>query len=345
MMRRERGRVIGRRRTEVGPEAEDARPHRNNEDGDRRQVSLQAAGRADATQGAHEEAQIEPADVDAQPFQDIRAPPQMCAAHPTGVVEMRVRAFQSAHSGAVAGHAHAHLESVGGWRTPRRGPPPSSSSGAGRGQARQCRCGGRGTPGRRAPDCCGSPVPSQRLHAGNRVESGRPFPRSWKMPSCCCRCTCGTCWRACATRSAPSKPESRHSSATCGPWPTPTRSYGACARSPLLTATALVGTVGHIGAFRRARQFASWLGLTPREHSSGHRRRLGGITKHGDRYLRCLLTHGARAVLISAQRQRSRAQPLSRLHHWAVTLRDERYCRGTSCVARDAWLRVATLSR
>ncbi len=47
MMRRGRGRVIGRMRTEVGPEAEDARPHRNNEDRDRRQVSLQAAGRAD----------------------------------------------------------------------------------------------------------------------------------------------------------------------------------------------------------------------------------------------------------------------------------------------------------
>ena len=77
MMRRERGRVIGRRRTEVGPEAEDARPHRNNEDRDRRPVSLQAAGRADATQGAHEEAQVEPADVDAQPFQDSRVPPQM----------------------------------------------------------------------------------------------------------------------------------------------------------------------------------------------------------------------------------------------------------------------------
>ncbi len=63
MMRRERGRVIGRRRTEVGPEAEDARPHRNTEDRDRRQVSLQAAGRADATQGAHEEAQVEPAEA------------------------------------------------------------------------------------------------------------------------------------------------------------------------------------------------------------------------------------------------------------------------------------------
>ena len=61
-----------------------------------------------------------------------------------------------------------------------------------------------------------------------------------------------------------------------------------------LTATAFVGSVGHIHAFRRARQFASWLGLTPREYSSGQRRRLGGISKRGDVYLRCLLTHGAR---------------------------------------------------
>lgn len=63
----------------------------------------------------------------------------------------------------------------------------------------------------------------------------------------------------------------------------------------LLTATALIGVVGSIHAFRRARQFASWLGLTPREYSSGARRRLGGISKRGDVYLRCLLTHGARA--------------------------------------------------
>ena len=78
----------------------------------------------------------------------------------------------------------------------------------------------------------------------------------------------------------------------------------------LLTATALVGSVGHIHAFHRARQFASWLGLTPREHSSGPRRRLGGISKRGDVYLRCLLTHGARAVLLAAHRRRAAAQPL-----------------------------------
>lgn len=92
----------------------------------------------------------------------------------------------------------------------------------------------------------------------------------------------------------------------------------------LLTATALVGTVGHIHAFRRARQFASWLGLTPREHSSGQRRQLGGISKRGDVYLRCLLTHGARAVLVTAQRHRRDAKPLTRLHEWAMSVRDRR---------------------
>jgi transposase len=92
----------------------------------------------------------------------------------------------------------------------------------------------------------------------------------------------------------------------------------------LLTATALVGTVGHIHAFRRARQFASWLGLTPREHSSGQRRHLGGISKRGDVYLRCLLTHGARAVLVTAHRRRRDAQPLTRVHQWALTVQERR---------------------
>ncbi len=88
----------------------------------------------------------------------------------------------------------------------------------------------------------------------------------------------------------------------------------------VLTATALVGSVGRITAFRRARHFASWLGLTPREHSSGPRRRLGSITKRGDVYLRCLLTHGARAVLLTAQRQAAARKPLTGLQPWAVQL-------------------------
>lgn len=88
----------------------------------------------------------------------------------------------------------------------------------------------------------------------------------------------------------------------------------------LLTATALVGSVGRISAFRRARQFASWFGLTPREHSSGPRRRLGAITKRGDVYLRYLLTHGARAVLLTAQRRAAARKPLTGLQPWAVQL-------------------------
>ena len=92
----------------------------------------------------------------------------------------------------------------------------------------------------------------------------------------------------------------------------------------LLTATALVGTVGHIHAFHRARQFASWLGLTPREYSSGAHRRLGGISKRGDVYLRCLLTHGARAVLHAGHRRTKAQEPLPRLHQWALTVQARR---------------------
>ena len=66
----------------------------------------------------------------------------------------------------------------------------------------------------------------------------------------------------------------------------------------LLTATAMVSaTSGTGGHFRDARHFASWLGLTPKEDSSGATRHLGRISKRGDRYLRMLLTHAARAVL------------------------------------------------
>jgi transposase len=64
-----------------------------------------------------------------------------------------------------------------------------------------------------------------------------------------------------------------------------------------LTATALVAFVGDIDRFRSGRDFAAYLGLTPREHSTGHHRRLGRITKRGNSYLRMLLVHGARAAL------------------------------------------------
>lgn len=89
----------------------------------------------------------------------------------------------------------------------------------------------------------------------------------------------------------------------------------------VLTSTALVGAVSHIHAFRRGRHFASWLGLTPRESSTGGRRYLGRISKRGDVYLRCLLTHGARAVLLTAQRTaRMAPHGLTRLQQWAVNV-------------------------
>ena len=83
----------------------------------------------------------------------------------------------------------------------------------------------------------------------------------------------------------------------------------------LLTATALVAFVGNIHRFPSARHFASWLGLTPREYSSGLKRYLGRISKRGDGYLRTLLIHGARSVLLHARTQ----QP-DRLREWAHNL-------------------------
>lgn len=70
----------------------------------------------------------------------------------------------------------------------------------------------------------------------------------------------------------------------------------------ILTATALVAFVGEPRRFRSGRRLASYLGLTPRETSSGLKRRLGRISKRGNTYLRMLLTHGARSALLAARR-------------------------------------------
>jgi transposase len=73
-----------------------------------------------------------------------------------------------------------------------------------------------------------------------------------------------------------------------------------------LIATALIATVGDARQFRSGRELSSWLGLVPREHSSGQRTVLLGISKRGDRYLRTLLIHGARAALRYARHKRDR---------------------------------------
>lgn len=91
------------------------------------------------------------------------------------------------------------------------------------------------------------------------------------------------------------------------------------------TATALFGSVPDIHQFKRARQFASWLGLTPREFSSGNKRVLGRISKRGDKYLRMLLIHGARAALLGAHRKRANGKPITRLQQWATDLQQQKH--------------------
>ena len=86
-----------------------------------------------------------------------------------------------------------------------------------------------------------------------------------------------------------------------------------------VTATALVAAAGNAQVFKNGRQFAAWLGLVPRQHSSGGRVRLLGISKRGDRYLRTLLIHGARSALVRCGRKRD-ARSL-----WLQKLRERRH--------------------
>lgn len=73
-----------------------------------------------------------------------------------------------------------------------------------------------------------------------------------------------------------------------------------------VTATALAATVPDASVFSSGRQFAAWLGLVPRQHSTGGKPRLGGISKRGDGYLRRLLMTGATAALRRSKQTRAR---------------------------------------
>jgi transposase len=70
-----------------------------------------------------------------------------------------------------------------------------------------------------------------------------------------------------------------------------------------LTATALLAAVSRPHVFQNGRHLAAWLGLVPRQFSSGGHARLGGLSKRGNRYVRTLLIHGARAVVQRAERR------------------------------------------
>lgn len=75
-----------------------------------------------------------------------------------------------------------------------------------------------------------------------------------------------------------------------------------------ITASAMVASVGDAKSFENGRQVAAWLGLVPRQHSSGGKNVLLGISKRGDTYLRTLLIHGARAVIYAAQRKKTQIE-------------------------------------
>lgn len=77
-----------------------------------------------------------------------------------------------------------------------------------------------------------------------------------------------------------------------------------------ITASALIASVGDAKAFQNGRQFAAWLGLVPRQHATGGKQNLLGISKRGDSYLRKLLVHGARAAIRVAERHAAPAD------HW-----------------------------
>jgi transposase len=85
----------------------------------------------------------------------------------------------------------------------------------------------------------------------------------------------------------------------------------------LLTSTAMLAAVGDPRSFNAGRRYSSFLGLTPREYSSGSTRHVGRLSKRGDRYIRMLLTHGARSVLRAATVARRAGRDLDRLRTWA----------------------------
>ena len=91
----------------------------------------------------------------------------------------------------------------------------------------------------------------------------------------------------------------------------------------MMTATALVAAAGNGRAFRTGREFAAWLGLVPRQDSSGGRQRLLGISKRGDRYLRALLIHGARAVIRHLRARLAAGRPAG--NPWLAKLIERRH--------------------
>jgi transposase len=107
-----------------------------------------------------------------------------------------------------------------------------------------------------------------------------------------------------------------------------------------IVASAIAASVPDPSGFRSGRHFAAWLGLTPKDHSTGGKQRLGKISKMGDRYLRSLLVLGATSVVGRAQRRKSPADA------WVLKLLERRPARLATValankMARIAWVLMA----
>jgi transposase len=102
----------------------------------------------------------------------------------------------------------------------------------------------------------------------------------------------------------------------------------------------VAATSGDVTHFEDARHFASWFGLTPKESSSGNRRRLGRISKQGDMYLRMLLTHGARSVLRAATVARNAGKPVEGLRAWALAVQARTNHNKATCALANKLARI-----
>jgi transposase len=109
----------------------------------------------------------------------------------------------------------------------------------------------------------------------------------------------------------------------------------------LITSTAMVAAVGDPRSFDSGRRYASFLGLTPREYSSGNSRYLGRISKRGDRYIRTLLTHGARSILRAATVARRAGRKIDRLKTWALEVQARTNHNKATCALANKLARIA----
>ncbi|WP_410520908.1 IS110 family transposase [Candidatus Tisiphia endosymbiont of Sialis lutaria] len=112
----------------------------------------------------------------------------------------------------------------------------------------------------------------------------------------------------------------------------------------LITATALIASIGNASCFENGRQLSAWLGLVPRQHSSGGKDKLLGISKRGDIYLRTLLIQGARAVLNSkirftTEEQKSK-KDYSKFTEWMFNLSERNGHNKTTVAVSNKLARV-----